>query len=138
MGKYVLDFYCPQVKLAVELDGSQHGEPDNAIRDRVRDAWLASRGVTVLRVWNGEVMGNLEGVWETMKHEALRLAAADGIRFTSPGKGEVGAPRREGVGAAAAGPAISRSGTSARSTPTPALPLSGGGEGGFGREEKGS
>jgi hypothetical protein len=138
MGKYVLDFYGPQVKLAVELDGSQHGEPDNAESDRVRDTWLESQGVTVLRVWNGEVMGNLEGVWETIRHEALRLAAADRTRFTSPGKGEVGAKRREGVGAVAAGPAASRPGTRARSTPSLALPLSGGGGSGPGREENGA
>jgi very-short-patch-repair endonuclease len=120
-GKYVLDFYCSRVRLAVELDGSQHGEADNASRDRLRDAWLASQGITVLRVWNGEVLRNLEGVWETIRHEALRLADAEGIPLTSPSKGEVGAQRREGVGEAAATPAA------ARSTPTPALPLSGGG-----------
>ena len=122
MGNYVLDFYCPRVKLAIELDGSQHGEPAHASRERERDEWLAGQGIMVLRVWNGDVMRNLEGVWATIRHEALRLAAAKGLpSITSPSKGEVGAGRREGVGGGA-----NRS-ASSRSTPTPALPLSGGG-----------
>jgi very-short-patch-repair endonuclease len=138
MGDYILDFYCPRVKLAIELDGSQHGEPAHASRDRVRDDWLASQGIVVLRVWNGEIMGSLEGVWETIRHEALRLAAAAGNPITSPSKGEVGAKRREGVGGGGARPAASDSSSGARSTPTPALPLSGGGGSGPGREEAGS
>src|SRR5438105_11706639 len=44
-GNYVLDFYCPALQLAIELDGGQHAQNSN--RDGARDEWLAQRGVTV-------------------------------------------------------------------------------------------
>jgi very-short-patch-repair endonuclease len=62
IGVYVVDFLCPEKKLIVELDGGQH--QDRAEYDKVRDAWLKSEGYTVLRYWNNEVMGDLEGVLE--------------------------------------------------------------------------
>ena len=60
MGIYVLDFACVQQLVAVELDGGQHA--DRQLRDDQRTAWLAKRGWCVLRFWNNEVMGNVEGV----------------------------------------------------------------------------
>jgi very-short-patch-repair endonuclease len=62
VGAYVVDFFCPDKKLIVELDGGQHQE--RVGHDEVRDAWLKSEGYTVLRYWNNEVMANLEGVLE--------------------------------------------------------------------------
>jgi very-short-patch-repair endonuclease len=73
-GPYTLDFYCPQLRLAVELDGGQHNEPAQQNRDQVRSDWLTSRGVTVLRFWNNDVTQNLRGVLETIK------STADGLR----------------------------------------------------------
>lgn len=52
---YILDFYCPSAKLAVELDGWQHQEPDGQYADQVRDRALASEGVLVLRFSNPDV-----------------------------------------------------------------------------------
>jgi very-short-patch-repair endonuclease len=62
IGAYVVDFLCPEKKLIVELDGGQHQE--RVGYDTVRDAWLKSEGYIVLRYWNNEVIGNLEGVLE--------------------------------------------------------------------------
>jgi very-short-patch-repair endonuclease len=75
-GRYVLDFYCPALALAVELDGGQHAEA--ATRDRERDRWLKQKGVTVLRFWNSDVTENLDGVLEVIaaKIGELSLAAA--------------------------------------------------------------
>src|SRR5437764_4191707 len=53
----------PEIRLALELDGGQHGFDDTRARDRRRTKWLASRGITVLRFWNNDVIENLEGVW---------------------------------------------------------------------------
>jgi very-short-patch-repair endonuclease len=50
---HMLDFYAQQLRLAVELDGSQHL---NSKRDAMRDAALASGGITVLRYWNHDVL----------------------------------------------------------------------------------
>jgi very-short-patch-repair endonuclease len=58
----VVDFYCAERHLVVELDGGQHAETDVAARDAERTAVLTSRGLRVLRFWNHEVLGDIEGV----------------------------------------------------------------------------
>ncbi len=58
IGPYIVDFFCPQKRLVVEVDGGQHGDD----RDAMRDAWLAAQGYRVLRFWNNEVMENIDGV----------------------------------------------------------------------------
>ncbi|WP_224984011.1 endonuclease domain-containing protein [Geomonas agri] len=72
--KYVLDFYCPEARLAVELDGGQHNETRHALRDRGRTNFLEAQGVFVLRVWNHEVFVNLEGVLERIYEVLMRRA----------------------------------------------------------------
>ena len=59
---YVLDFYCAPAMLAVEVDGEAHARGDRPVRDATRDAWLASRGVRVLRYPARDVLANLDGV----------------------------------------------------------------------------
>ena len=62
IGPYILDFYCPRMKLAVELDGGQHNESENKEYDSVRSEYLKSHGINVTRFWNNEVLLNREGV----------------------------------------------------------------------------
>jgi very-short-patch-repair endonuclease len=57
---YIADFACPEEKLVVEADGSQHS--DNAEYDSKRSAAFARLGWTTLRFWNNEIDENLEGV----------------------------------------------------------------------------
>ena len=64
VGPYIIDFVCFDVKLIVELDGSQHIELKE--KDVERDNWLRSQGFTVLRFWNNEEMGNITGVLEVI------------------------------------------------------------------------
>ena len=73
-GPYVLDFYCPRLRLAIELDGGQHAWRSHRARDEKRTAWLRKCGVTELRFWNNGVTGNLSGVLESI------LTAADALR----------------------------------------------------------
>ena len=56
--KYVIDFYCPELKLAVELDGSIHDEPDQKEYDAYRQENLEKFGITFCRITNDELMGN--------------------------------------------------------------------------------
>ncbi len=56
IGQYIVDFYCPQRRLVVELDGSVHGQPSQAKRDLHRDAHLKNMGYTVARFSNGMVL----------------------------------------------------------------------------------
>ena len=64
VGPYFLDFYCAAAKLAIELDGSQHGTPEAREYDDVRARFLARKGINVIRFWNHELNDNLEGVLE--------------------------------------------------------------------------
>src|SRR5205823_1936490 len=73
-GSYVLDFYCPILRIAVEVDGGGHGHFSGAQRDARRDAWLRDNGVLVLRFWNNEVRSNLYGVCETVRLAVLERA----------------------------------------------------------------
>ena len=63
IGAYIVDFVCLEKKLIIEVDGGQHS---NSEEDRRRDAWLQGEGYAVLRFWNNEVLGNLEGVMEVI------------------------------------------------------------------------
>ena len=62
--KPLLNFYCAKAKLIIELDGSQHYEPDYQEKDALRDAELNSLGFTVMRFSNDEVMREIEAVVE--------------------------------------------------------------------------
>lgn len=61
-GEYVLDFFCPRVRLAVEVDGQAHDRGDRPERDAERDAWLMAQGVRVLRVSAKDVLADLDAV----------------------------------------------------------------------------
>jgi very-short-patch-repair endonuclease len=65
-GPYVVDFVCHAAKLIIEVDGGQHFEPENIIRDARRDEYLAAQGFRILRFNNLDVMKNKAGVLETI------------------------------------------------------------------------
>src|SRR5215207_5286645 len=63
IGPYIIDFFCPTARLAVEVDGATHDDPEQAVHDTQRDAWLTQRGVNLLRFPAGDVLDEkrLEG-----------------------------------------------------------------------------
>jgi len=67
VGPYVLDFYCPRERLAVELDGAAHDHEQAAARDEARTRYIESLGIKVMRFENRDVMENLEGVLQAIK-----------------------------------------------------------------------
>jgi very-short-patch-repair endonuclease len=71
---HVLDFFCVEARLNIELDGSQHGSPDGLLLDAKRDTWLEARGIKVLRFWNGRLRSEkdlVRGViWQTLQERA--------------------------------------------------------------------
>ena len=79
VGPYVLDFYCPSARLAIELDGDDH--TTRAESDSRRTRFLNQRGIRVIRFSNREVWSNLEGVKEC-------IALALDPKFPSPEKGD--------------------------------------------------
>jgi very-short-patch-repair endonuclease len=66
VGCYVLDFYCHQAKLAVELDGGQHNTPEARAHDEDRSAFLAEQGIAVARFWNHELLEETDAVLEAI------------------------------------------------------------------------
>jgi very-short-patch-repair endonuclease len=74
---YVLDFYCQEARLSIELDGGQHNEPENEARERKRSAFLKKKGIRVLRFWNDEVLVQTEAVLENI-YETLTLPSPEG------------------------------------------------------------
>ncbi len=70
LGDYFLDFFCPAAQLSVELDGFQHGLPEQRQRDLVREKFLSGQGIEELRFWNREWWRNRDGVlltiWEAL------------------------------------------------------------------------
>ena len=61
LGNYVVDFFCAEAKLIIEVDGGQHAAESTA-----RESWLTTRGYRVIRFWNNDVLGNTDGVVQTI------------------------------------------------------------------------
>jgi very-short-patch-repair endonuclease len=84
-GIYFLDFYCVEAKLAVELDGGGHGFPDQRAKDEVRNKFLASKGIKVLRFWNHQMRDELESIRLEVWHELMmRTGRTDEIAGFKP------------------------------------------------------
>lgn len=82
IGPYILDFYCAAARLAVEVDGLAHDTADQAQHDECRRAWLAARGMTVLRVTAADVLRD-----ETLEPFLVAIeeaAAPSGARRAPP------------------------------------------------------
>src|SRR5512142_3062420 len=66
LGDYIVDFFAPRAKLVVEVDGSQHLVGNDVEKDRIRDGYLASLGLKVLRFHSREVMEESDAVVEAI------------------------------------------------------------------------
>lgn len=64
LGPYIADFVCLDARLIIEVDGGQHA--DLVVEDYERTMWLESQDFRVLRFWNNDVLGNIDGVLETI------------------------------------------------------------------------
>jgi very-short-patch-repair endonuclease len=67
LGRYILDFYSPEYKLGIEVDGSQHYEEEGRRRDEQRTNDIANLGVYILRFSDRDILNNPEGVFEAIK-----------------------------------------------------------------------
>ena len=75
IGRYIVDFYCAEAQLVIELDGSQHFMDEHIGADAERTQYLNEYGITVLRVPNNEIFHNFRGVCEyidTAVRQSLR------------------------------------------------------------------
>ncbi len=92
---YVLDFYCPSAKLAIELDGGGHNYRGGQIRDRTLTEFLIRHGVIVLRFWNHQVCRELDSVlqaiWFALEQRQLNNPSPSSSPF-GKGRGELQVP----------------------------------------------
>ena len=69
IGDYIVDFFCPRAKLVIEVDGSQHFSDEMTEYDRIRNEYLSSLGLRVLRFTNTDVLTHIERVVESIDKE---------------------------------------------------------------------
>ena len=75
LGNYIVDFYCPALKLVVEIDGSSHNEKQEY--DRFRDEFLRTTGLQTIHFLDGDIKDNLDGVINLLK-EKISLCKREG------------------------------------------------------------
>ncbi len=72
--QYVIDFYCPNLKLAIEIDGDDHFESEEKIEyDKKRQKYLESYGLTFVRYTDDEVYGNINKVVDKIEKALIKL-----------------------------------------------------------------
>lgn len=100
IGPYFADFACHGARLVIEIDGGQHNFAKEAAVDTARTAYLEAQGYRVLRFWNNDVLGNIEGVL-TIVMDAVVAVEADVPPTPDPSpprasRAEGGEPKRLG------------------------------------------
>lgn len=66
---YVIDFYCPELKLALEIDGGIHELPENKEYDEARQKYIEGFGIKFLRIKNEEILGNANKAFDKIINE---------------------------------------------------------------------
>ena len=66
---YIVDFYCPKLRLVIEIDGGQHSSKNGLEYDRVREEYMTELGIKTLRFSNAKVRDDIESVVEEIKKE---------------------------------------------------------------------
>ena len=69
IGPYIVDFYCAALKLAIEIDGDSHGSDEAKRRDEKRSAYIAAKGVRIIRFWNSDIHERLDGALADLAEE---------------------------------------------------------------------
>lgn len=69
VGPYILDFYCPEKRIGIELDGFQH--LGNKEYDEERDDYLLQNDIKILRFWNSEISANMDEALKKIKNALL-------------------------------------------------------------------
>ena len=69
IGKYIVDFVCKEKKLVIEIDGGQHNNPENFIKDNTQTEYLTNLEYKIVRFWNNDIDNNIEAV--VLKLESL-------------------------------------------------------------------
>jgi very-short-patch-repair endonuclease len=71
VGPYIVDFYCPERGVVIEIDGDVHAFPESIARDRLRTDYLRKLGLQVIRYTNEDVLKNIDGVLQDLHNRLL-------------------------------------------------------------------
>jgi very-short-patch-repair endonuclease len=71
---YILDFFAPKIRLAIELDGSAHKTKESQEYDAERTEYLKSKNIKVIRFWNSEIENNLENTLNKIGEKIKELS----------------------------------------------------------------
>ena len=71
IGNFILDFYCPEIKLCIELDGNEHYTVSGQFNDEQREEFLKSQGITIIRFENKEIWHYTEQIIETIRKYSI-------------------------------------------------------------------
>lgn len=92
IGPFIADFYCPEKRLIIEIDGSQHMKKETYDRDRTTS--LESQGYRVLRFWNNDVLLNtaevIDSILGFLRNTPHDSASASGLASSAPPQGGSG------------------------------------------------
>jgi very-short-patch-repair endonuclease len=75
--QYVIDFYCPELKLAIEVDGDSHIMPGAEEQDKARQEYIEAYGIRFLRFTNPDICDNLDGVCQSIYEEIETMKKRD-------------------------------------------------------------
>ncbi len=90
IGAYICDFVSFERRIVIELDGGQHNQNSQLLKDETMDAWLTSKGYKVLRFWNNEINNNLENVLLKIRNTILECPPIEGgPEFLIPRRGKM-------------------------------------------------
>ncbi|MCX6744814.1 MAG: endonuclease domain-containing protein [Candidatus Parcubacteria bacterium] len=73
VGSYIIDFYCPQLKFAIELDGDVHALEHVHKKDLIREKFIKDYGITIKRYWNHQVLEDIDSVLEELVYICKQL-----------------------------------------------------------------
>ena len=93
---YIVDFYCHEARLVVELDGSQHYEEKGLLSDQIRTEKIEKRGLSVLRIPNNAVKQNFSGVCEYIEFAVKEALKRESVSPSHPRFARATAPFRQG------------------------------------------
>jgi very-short-patch-repair endonuclease len=82
--KYIVDFYCPQLKLVIEVDGAHHETEEEVAKDKERQFYLESLGLIVKRYLNKDIKENLSGVLVDLSDLCKKLSSKSTPPCPSP------------------------------------------------------
>ena len=88
LGRYIADFYCAAAKIVIEPDGSQHDQQEAMEADRIRDAFLRTLGITVLRYTNADVHHLFREVCDDIYRHIPRLSTSSPAAAGASPQGE--------------------------------------------------